>query len=667
MAWRTYLRWARTRTRLLRGISAGLLAASVVGAAAPPAQAGPGFAPAADSIVSCTQVPTHFGRMFGRAPAASWSSSDLDALSARVMAAEETDPTPEGQVDDEENAAIDAGFTYVGQFVDHDLTLDDRPNDLTTPIDPTTLLDKRTPAFDLDSVYGSGPAGSPQLYQADGVHLKLGSALTGAATDAHAVDLPRDAASGQALLGDPRNDENRIVASLHTIFLRFHNLLADRLSRQHPDWTKDRLFAEAQRQTRLHYQWAVLTDFLPNIVGQDTVNAVLPSLNARQTPPRLRFYDPCATGVPVEFSVAAYRFGHSMVRPLYRINTTVANRLPVFDGTFDPTGSLVGFQPSPANFAVDWSFFFPLDGRRVVGKPQSSYKLDNSLVFPLSLLPLPDTGTGPASLAKRNLLRSVQLGLPSGQTVAQAMGLRPLRDDQILVGKATGDPADAVAITTVSPGFAGKAPLWTYVLAEATASAYDVHDGHIDGGSRAPMRLGPVGQRIVAETFVGLMAADPSSVLFESSFRPEPDFAQNDRFGFRELIRAVISPPPPPPTPGPTPPPAPTSCSPRPPVRLTTTQSGGGRLQVTVAATTNSGQPTNTLRSIQFGRSIGAEVEVVGRPATSAPFTLDLPAGATQATFGVHRTSPGPVQVPFTVADSCGDWKTFVGGGGSAF
>src|SRR5262249_39224029 len=151
-----------------------------------------------------------------------------------------------------------------------------------------------------------------------------------------------------------------------------------------------------------------------------------------------------------------------------------------------------------------------------------------------SLLPLPDTGTGPASLSKRNLLRSIQLGLPSGQSVARAMGLQPLRDDQILVGKATGDPADAEAITTLSAGFAGKAPLWTYVLAEPTATAYNVHDGHIDGAPRAPMRLGPVGREIVAETFVGLMAADPTSVLFDPSFRPDPTFVRNGQFGFRD-------------------------------------------------------------------------------------------------------------------------------------
>jgi hypothetical protein len=284
-------------------------------------------------------------------------------------------------------------------------------------------------------------------------------------------------------------------------------------------------------------------------------------------------------------------------------------------------------------------------------------------VYPLSLLPLPDAGAGPTSLSQRNLLRSEQLGLPSGQAVARAMNLQPLRDDQILVGKATGDPADAEAITTLSNGFAGKAPLWTYVLAEATASAYNVHDGHIDGAQRAPMRLGPVGQRIVAETFVGVMAADSSSVLYDPTFRPDPAFTTNNQFGFREIVRAVTTAT----STTPAPPPAASVCSPRPPVNLTTTPIGGGRLQVTVTATTNPGQATNTATSIQFGQSTGAEVEIGPRPADSRPFTFTPPAGATQATFIVHRTAGGPVQTPFTVIDGCGEWRTFVGGGASAF
>ena len=154
---------------------------------------------------------------------------------------------------------------------------------------------------------------------------------------------------------------------------------------------------------------------------------------------------------------------------------------------------------SPSNFAIDWARFFD-GGRRTPGTiAQLSYKIDASLTNSLSLLPLPVSSAGPADLAKRNLLRSVQLSMPSGQNVARSMGVRPLPDDQILVGKATGSAADALAITTVSPEFADNAPLWTYILAESVASAYRVRDGHIVGPQVRPFRLGPVGGRIVAE------------------------------------------------------------------------------------------------------------------------------------------------------------------------
>jgi len=110
-----------------------------------------------------------------------------------------------------------------------------------------------------------------------------------------------------------------------------------------------------------------------------------------------------------------------------------------------------------------------------------------------------------------------------------------------LIGKATGDPADTQPISAVAPGFAGKAPLWMYILAESTASAFNVHDGQIDGVQIAPMRLGLVGGRIVAETFIGLMVADRSSVLYAPFFQPDPALVNQGRFGFRELIRAVTA------------------------------------------------------------------------------------------------------------------------------
>ena len=405
------------------------------------------------------------------------------------MADQEADVTPEGQVDDEENGDIDAGYTYAGQMIDHDLTLDNRPNDLTTPVDPRTLPNARTPAFDLDSVYGGGPTGSPQLYAADRMHLLLGAPLTGTPSDPGSVDMPRDPASGQALSGDPRDDENRIVAGLHTIMLRFHNEWVDRVKALHPRWSASQIFAEAQRQVRWHYQWAVLTDFLPTIVGKPALSAVFP--RGVRTP-RLSYYRPCAQGMPVEFSVAAYRFGHSMVRPIYRLNAAMPERLPVFASLSPDANDLGGFRPSPPGLSVDWRFFFNMEQPRRVGFPQASYKIDNSLVFPLSLLPTGAAGTGPTSLAVRNLLRGQQVGLPSGQAVARAMGIRPLRPDQILVGKATDDEADAEPISAIAPDLATSTPLWTYVLAETTATAYPVRGGedHRPAGGPVPPRSG---------------------------------------------------------------------------------------------------------------------------------------------------------------------------------
>ncbi|GBL21322.1 hypothetical protein EMGBS4_13820 [Acidimicrobiaceae bacterium] len=163
--------------------------------------------------------------------------------------------------------------------------------------------------------------------------------------------------------------------------------------------------------------------------------------------------------MPVEFAVAAYRFGHSQVRGLYRINSEV-DRLPVFSGSFGTPGiDLVGFSAAPSNFGIDWSRFFSRSGRSETGV-QSSYKIDASITNSLSLLPLPVTSAGPANLAKRNLLRSSQLGLPTGQDVARALGVRVLRDDEILIGKATGVATEATPITKLAPSLAGKTPLW---------------------------------------------------------------------------------------------------------------------------------------------------------------------------------------------------------------
>jgi Animal haem peroxidase len=501
----------------------GLLAASFAGA--PPAAAtGPG------NRTACAPA-QGYGHLFPRLAPATWYIADLSALSQASM--EVTHLDAPGDPAAAEMPNIPAGYTYTGQFIDHDITLDARPDDLTTPVDVATLRNARTPVLDLDSLYGKGPAGSPALYAADGVRLVLGAAQAPVAGDAAPHDLPRDAGGG-ALLGDSRNDENRIVASLHSLFIRFHNRVADQLAARHPGWSRSRVFAATRRQVTWYYQWAVLTDFLPSLAGQAAVAAVVRRSRGSGWTTRLRFYDPCRVAMPVEFSGAAYRFGHSMVRDDYDINDSHPG-VPILGADFsDPTSSLVGFQPAPHDFGIDWHHFFAMGPQT----PLSAYKLDNSMVPELRLLPGPDAGAGPTLLATRNLLRGKQLGLPSGQAVARAMGLTPLRDDQIIIGPALGPGlSDTVAAADVSPAFAGNAPLWTYVLAESVNRAYPVAGGRITGPQRAPFALGPVGGRLVTETLVGLLLRDRASILHHGEFRPARGFAEADgSFRFRDIV-----------------------------------------------------------------------------------------------------------------------------------
>jgi hypothetical protein len=474
-----------------------------------------------------SQFEGRFGRMFRTLPAAEHTREALVKL-ADAMTAQPEAESSEDKLDPEENRGISAGYTYWGQFIDHDLTFDPASS-LQKTNDPDGLVDFRTPRFDLDSVYGRGPDDQPYLYDGDGIHLLLGNPLTGNPDDPGTRDLPRNVPSAgqsrRALIGDPRNDENVIVSQLHGIFLRFHNRVVDLLG-------KHATFAEAQRIVRWHYQWAVLHDFLPTIVGEDTVFAVLPSLE-RDTSilidkPDLRFFHwRDAPFMPLEFAVGAYRFGHSMVRPEYRLNRNIP-RFPIFS----TTGlDLRAFGEFPPNWAIEWPLFFHIHsgaGNTGPERVQPAYKIDTSLVDPLRNLPFITDGT-PPSLARRNLLRGLTMGLPSGQTVARHMGIEPIPDKLLRVGKATDeDSATNPELTHISHHFADNAPLWYYVLAEAQ-QAFEDDD--------TPIRLGPVGGRIVAEVFAGLALGDNFSYLSQQPlWRPLPGFCRHGRFGMAELI-----------------------------------------------------------------------------------------------------------------------------------
>ncbi len=500
-----------------------------------------------------------FGRIFRALPPADFGPDDNASETAlgKLAKAMVTIPDPNDPKDgiDAEEGGIPALYTYFGQFIDHDLTFDPASS-LQRQNDPDALVDYRTPRFDLDNVYGRGPDDQPYLY-ADGRVFILGLHLSGAAANPRARDLPRSNPASQpgfppnqpppqrAIIGDPRNDENVIVSQLQGLLHRFHNKIA----RDHdgsdgePRWDFDRI----QREVRFHYQWVVLHDFLPTIIDADVLKLVLPDPHGGHDgtfKPNLEFYKPKnETFMPLEFSAAAYRFGHSMVRPGYRLSETI-KPLAIFRK--HGKDALTGFDAFPNNWAIDWNLFINLEPRDPadITRMQLAYKIDTALVDPLGHLPDPITKDPPPadSLAFRNLKRGWRMRLPSGQNIARAMGLKPLADVDIKIGKFTDDPKDKKAqikIVDIDSAFADNCPLWTYVLAETIPSHVPV-DTKPPHGKVLTRKLGPVGGRIVAETFVGLLCNDSQSFVSQNPLWKPPSLKPGGKFGLRELIAMAL-------------------------------------------------------------------------------------------------------------------------------
>jgi Animal haem peroxidase/TAT (twin-arginine translocation) pathway signal sequence len=409
-----------------------------------------------------------------------------------------------------DNPTMTAGSTFVGQFVDHDITFD-QTSQLGIPQNPSLSPNTRTPALDLDSVFGGGPGVRPDLYvqNADGSvgpKLKLG---TGGVHE-DVLRVANGDGSYRALLGDPRNDENVIIAGLHCAHILFYNRILDELhehdlrrfpSARHADRHNRYVrYLIAREITLWHYQWLLVNEHLPQIASQAVVNDVLRRGNRFYRPPDGQAF------MPIEFGAAAYRFGHSMVRPSYRANftsgtgdSTSPTADPFFALVFDPNepafsdpvshdrADLLGGYPAARRY-IGWQTFFDLGD----GQVKNNKKIDPTISSVLFTLPLPaiapHTQTAPTVLPQRNLLRQLTWSLPCGQAIAQAMRLPRLTS------------TDLTDIGAVYAPFARRTPLWYYILAEAATMADGLH-------------LGPVGARIVTETLIGLLRADPTSYL----------------------------------------------------------------------------------------------------------------------------------------------------------
>jgi hypothetical protein len=495
--------------------------------------------------------------MFRSLPAATYGKTDADsrthlmALGAAMTSS--FDAPKDGN--DAEESGIPALYTYFGQFVDHDITFDPMTT-LVQHSDPDALTDFRTPALDLDNVYGRGPGDQPYMYDSGGPKFLLGDKLSNGAPD-----LPRNNANPRrALIGDPRNDENSIVSQFQCLMLRFHNRVVD----DNPTLA----FPELQKVVRWHYQWVVLHDFLPKIVS----NSVLEMLktDGKYDKAKLKYFhwknDPF---MPVEFSVAAYRLGHSMIRPGYRLNDDDTTLLPIFPippntvpeipaGILD---GLTGFQAMAANRGIDWARFIDLEGdiRPIGGDPdvvkpadakmkarlQFAYRIDTSLVTPLSVLPASIAGDPPPSLPQRNLIRAFELGLPTGQDVARAMHITPLEDDKIMIGKAVDkpDPGDVKGTIADIPAlapFKGKCPLWTYILAEAAQTQTSLTIPVTESKKISTPQLGPVGGRIVAEVLLGMMFGDNDSFLSAHPNWVPTIRSKGAKFALRDIVAYAL-------------------------------------------------------------------------------------------------------------------------------
>lgn len=395
-----------------------------------------------------------------------------------------------------------AGLIFFGQFVDHDITLDDSSS-LTAANDPASTENVRTPTLDLDNVYGDGPGAHPFLYHDDG------RLVTGADYPSDLFpnwqnqdDLPR-APTGTAIIGDPRNDENRILSQLQLGFLRFHNKVVG----------SGKSFGEAQRIVRWHYQWIVVNEYLRTICGDWIVDDILANGRKIYRPECMERAHP-EPYIPIEFATAAYRFGHSMIPQEVRVK--VGGPPHVILGPGSILGK--GFEPltDPAA-VVEWGAL--LDSGD--GSYDRAGALDAKLAKALLDLPFSLPPGEPTSLAVRNLLRAQSFLVPSGEQVAQAM---------IAAGatEITAEIIEDVRAVGKTLGFDKATPLWIYVLAEGKAV------GRMDEGPGGQKKfakgegLGPVGARFVAEVIIGLLELDTRSYL--GSNRSWSPFG-NDKIG----------------------------------------------------------------------------------------------------------------------------------------
>ena len=440
---------------------------------------------------------------------------------------------------------VPAGFTYLGQFVDHDLTFDKTAVAFGSNVSAADLLQGRSPRLDLDSLYGAGPnsPGSAKFYK-DDRHLKMGKTeAVGGIAAKQGFDLPREA---KAVVPDRRNDENLAIAQTHLAMIRFHNRVVDGLPAATPAAER---FVRARESVVKHYQWMIRHDYLTRILDPAIVDDVF--ANGRKAF-EVGAAPTDVPTMPIEFSVAAFRLGHSMIRRDYAWN----KEFPGHQGTLDllfafsgTSGFLGGGARLPSNWIADWRRMYDLTetGRADLAAPPGQFnrarRIDSLLSDPLAALPrgsfggrAADEGTIRANLAFRNLTRAKMVKLATGQKAvaflrAKGVGITALTKAKLRDGDGGADLSGLTAIQRAR--VLEQTPLWFYTLREA----------ELGGG-----RLTGVGARIVAETIHRAIEGSRFSIVRDPAWRPSlgPDattFRMSDLLLFAfEGKKALLAP-----------------------------------------------------------------------------------------------------------------------------
>lgn len=473
-----------------------------------------------------------FSRLFPGLP--TFMISPVAALRLGIAMTSEDFPRKDG--------LAPAGYTYFGQFVDHDITRDVTGDD--NALDqalPSALLEveqARSPTLDLDSVYGNVPAGSnggmsPRSNGGLGPFFEFGTTTPtpglGNSGQSLQNDLPRGSKDVQTdsqgksvdvtkvLIPDDRNDENLIVAQMHLAWMKFHNAVARTLINNDMSLSDSMAFEQARELVTQHYQYIVLHDFLKRICEPQVWSDVVENGKCKICDTTIA---ETAT-MPLEFAVAAFRFGHTMIRQAYDWNANFMrdgffNAPAVFEGKdlgaerslslfFHTRNNLSSDRPLETNWIADWRRLLDFNG---TGFNANGVQHVNAAAFdPLLASGMGNLQRAPNmpvlnNLAASNLRRGALRGLPSGQDVSAAMKSVKVLTKSEMKKNVSPEMADLVDDLELHE----KAPLWFYILQEGNAR----HEGE---------HLGEMGSILVAETFVSLVKASKPSVI-ASGWKP---------------------------------------------------------------------------------------------------------------------------------------------------